>query len=196
MYKEYQKTGTQLMRPYIEGEDTTGWSISESDTLEVGGMVATDRNKVGSMWYVSKKFFEENYTPCTYNNMVRQDPDTGRREMYTESYWSDIENPNNHNSGLKTLDNTCFDDVQKKVSDIKSVGYGDLFELLSKASSVKEGWMKSTKAMEIDKVGCVIQVTTQQRNPDGSYAVAEALSFVPGVCIRDFGKDGKILTKI
>ena len=41
--------------------------------------------------------------------------------------------------------------------------------------------MKSTKAMEIPEVGCVVQVTTQQRNPDGSYAVAEALTFVPGV---------------
>jgi len=39
--------------------------------------------------------------------------------------------------------------------------------------------MKSTKAMLVPG-GTVIQVTTQQRNPDGSYAVAEALTFVPG----------------
>lgn len=32
--------------------------------------------------------------------------------------------------------------------------------------------------------GCVVQVTTQQRNPDGSYVVAdEALTFVPNVRI-------------
>ena len=30
-----------------------------------------------------------------------------------------------------------------------SVGNGDMFKLLCKASSQKEGWMKSTKAMEI-----------------------------------------------
>lgn len=29
--------------------------------------------------------------------------------------------------------------------------------------------------------GCIVQVTTQQTNPDGSYAVAEALTYVPGV---------------
>ena len=47
--------------------------------------------------------------------------------------------------------------------------------------------MKSTKAMETGN-GCVVQVTTQQRNPDGSYAIAEALTFVPDVhleCILD-----------
>ena len=43
--------------------------------------------------------------------------------------------------------------------------------------------MKSTKAMQIDGVGCVVQATTQQRNADGSYSVAEALTFVPGVRI-------------
>ena len=47
------------MRPDVTGEDTTGWSISERDTLEVGGMVATD--DVDSIWYVSKDFFEKNY---------------------------------------------------------------------------------------------------------------------------------------
>jgi len=29
----------------------------------------------------------------------------------------------------------------------------------------------------------VVQVTTQQKNPDGSYAIAEALTYVPGVLI-------------
>jgi Lon protease-like protein len=38
----------------------------------------------------------------------------------------------------------------------------------SDVSSKSEGWMKPTKAMEI---GCIVQVTTQQRNPDGSYAI-------------------------
>jgi CRISPR/Cas system-associated protein Cas5 (RAMP superfamily) len=61
--------------------------------------------------------------------------------------------------------------------------YGeDLFKLLSKASSEAEGWMKSTKAMNTGN-GVVIQVTTQQRNPDGSYAVAEAVTFVPGCSV-------------
>lgn len=81
----------------------------------------------------------------------------------------------------KTLGNTDVNGAHKNVPDIQVFGNGDMFQLLCKASSQAEGWMKSTKAMEIPKVGCVVQVTTQQRNPDGSYAVAEALTFVPGV---------------
>ena len=55
-----------------------------------------------------------------------------------------------------------------------------LLNSLLKASSEAEGWMKSTKAMEIEGVGCVIQVTTQQGNN-----VAEALTFVPNVCVKE-----------
>ena len=72
--------------------------------------------------------------------------------------------------------------AKKKVPDLKVFGNGDLFELISKASSESEGWMKSTKAMAVVG-GCIVQVTTQQRNPDGSYAVAEALTYVPGVMV-------------
>jgi len=85
---------------------------------------------------------------------------------------------------MKTLHNTDISGTQKNVSDVSVFGDGDLFQLLSKASSETEGWMKSTKAMEIVNAGCLVQVTTQQRNPDGSYVVAEALTFVPGVVIR------------
>lgn len=82
----------------------------------------------------------------------------------------------------KTLQNTCANEAKKNVSDLVVYGDGDLFKLLSKASSQAEGWMKSTKAMEVPG-GAVVQVTTQQRNPDGSYAVAEALTYVPNVKI-------------
>lgn len=81
--------------------------------------------------------------------------------------------------GKKTLKNTTSDDTSKNIKDIKFWGDGDAFKLLSKAYSEKEGWMKSTKAMQINDVGCVIQVTTQQGDN-----IAEALTFVPGVEIR------------
>lgn len=83
----------------------------------------------------------------------------------------------------KTLDNTNVAEAKTKVSDIKVFGNGDLFQLLAKASSEEQGWMKSTKAMETP-VGCVVQVTTQQRNIDLTYSVAEALTFVAGVRIK------------
>ena len=86
---------------------------------------------------------------------------------------------------MKTLHNSDVSGTKKNVPDTIVYGNGDMFKLLSKASSQREGWMKSTKAMEIPHVGCLVQVTTQQRNPDGSYAVAEALQFVPGVVLLD-----------
>jgi len=79
----------------------------------------------------------------------------------------------------KTLDNTDESDTKKKVSDVTVIGNTDTFKLLCKASSENEGWMKSTKVCELP-MGCIVQVTTQQRGIDGTYAVAEALTFVPG----------------
>ncbi len=86
----------------------------------------------------------------------------------------------------KTLGNTDINGATKNVPDIVKFGDGDTFKLICKASSQEEGWMKSTKAMQAGDEGCVVQVTTQQKNPDGSYAVAEALCFVPNVTIREY----------
>jgi len=100
----------------------------------------------------------------------------------------------------------------KNVKDIVFWGDAETFKLISKASSMEEGWMKSTKAMEIEEVGVVIQVTTQQRGMqerryllaseldkkyedstrpaweevlETDWDVAEALTFVPGVKIEE-----------
>ena len=91
----------------------------------------------------------------------------------------------------KSLGNTTANGAAKNVKDIVFWGDGDTFKLISKASSEAEGWMKSTKAMPIDDTGCVVQVTTQQRNPDGSYSIAEAVTFVPDVGILSIIKDGE-----
>jgi len=80
----------------------------------------------------------------------------------------------------KTLHNSSLSVAKVNVPDLKVFGDGDLFRLLSKASSASEGWMKSTKAMQTP-IGVIIQVTTQQKNPDGSYSLAEALTTVEGV---------------
>lgn len=114
----------------------------------------------------------------------------------------------------KTLKNTTADAATKNVKDIVFYGDGDTFKLISKASSEAEGWMKSTKAMEIPNVGCVVQVTTQQafdvHSPiinsydekavvDTHYVVAEALTFVPGVRLEEIDGDkmnGRRLVKI
>ena len=96
----------------------------------------------------------------------------------------------------KTQTNINIEDAKKKVKDIKVVGNGDLFELICKASSQEEGWMKSTKAAEIPGAGCMVQVTTQQRNPDGSYTVAEALTYVPDIQIAEDGAGVKGFCKL
>lgn len=85
-------------------------------------------------------------------------------------------------------------DAQKKVSDIQVYGDGDTFSLLCKASSESQGWMKSTKVCNLNN-GCIVQVSTQQRNPDGSYAVAEALAYVPNVNL-DKGAEPRVLTGV
>ena len=93
----------------------------------------------------------------------------------------------------KHLGNTCASGATKNVKDIVFWGNGDTFQLISKASSEAEGWMKSTKAMDVS-AGVVVQVTTQQRNPDGSYALAEAVTFVPGVYVHTFTDDDNVVT--
>jgi outer membrane receptor for Fe3+-dicitrate len=92
----------------------------------------------------------------------------------------------------KTLNNSDVSGAKKNVTDLEVVGDGDTFQLLCKASSQSEGWMKSTKAMETP-TGCVVQVTTQQLNRDGTYSIAEALTFVPGVKITSDKNSGRKL---
>lgn len=70
--------------------------------------------------------------------------------------------------------------AKANIPDLQIYGDGDTFALLCKASSQEQGWMKSTKVCNLEN-GCLVQVTTQQKNPDGSYAVAEALTYVPGI---------------
>ena len=89
----------------------------------------------------------------------------------------------------KTLHNTTASQAKDNVKDIVFWGDGDTFKLISKASSKQEGWMKSTKAMQIDGVGCVVQVTTQQKGADGTYAIAEAVTYIPGVKIEEFREE-------
>lgn len=79
----------------------------------------------------------------------------------------------------KTLNNSDVNGAKKQVEDLEIFGDGDLFVLLSKASSKSEGWMKSTKAMDVRGSGCVVQVTTQQ----GDH-IAEAVCWVPDVKIQ------------
>jgi len=117
----------------------------------------------------------------------------------------------------KNLDNTTASQAKANVSDLVIWGDGDMFKLLCKASSKAQGWMKSTKACEIEGIGCIIQVTTQQKNetahhpitpedngngglvvdttrPAADYSLAEAVTFVPGVKILETKNDEGVVT--
>lgn len=76
-----------------------------------------------------------------------------------------------------------------KIDDLTTWGDPDTWKLICKASSDEEGWMKSTKAMSVDGVGVVVQVTTQQDD-----SVAEALSFIPFATIIDVKNEAGVLT--
>ena len=89
----------------------------------------------------------------------------------------------------KSLGNTDVNAAKKNVKDIVFFGNGDTFKLISKASSENEGWMKSTKAMQVDGVGCVIQVTTQQGDN-----IAEALTTMLGTKIEETKNSEGIIT--
>jgi len=90
----------------------------------------------------------------------------------------------------KDLDITDVNDAKAKISDITVCGDGDMFQLLCKASSKSQGWMKSTKAM-VAPGGVVLQVTTQQGEN-----VAEALTYIPDATIVDDINGGKRLVSI
>lgn len=81
----------------------------------------------------------------------------------------------------KDMDNKDTETTRSTTPDVKVVGNPDIWHLVCKASSQKQGWMKSTKVMQI-RNGCVIQVSTQQ-----GHHVAEALSFIPNAILEDFG---------
>ncbi len=88
----------------------------------------------------------------------------------------------------RTLSNSTQNHAKEQVNDLKVVGNGDTFQLLCKASSEDEGWMKSTKAMQVSNKGVLVQVTTYENGQ-----VAEALCWVPGVKIVEDENGGRKL---
>ncbi len=158
--KEYRKHKTAMLVKM-----TTEFECdSREGTLrgQVGDYLAQDGH--GGFYPISAEFHAENYEEVI-----------------------DVEAEQGTNFTPKTLHNSNVSGAKKNVSDLCIVGDGDLFKLLSKASSEDEGWMKSTKAMQVPH-GCVIQVTTQQRNIDGTYSVAEAATYVPGVKVVPYNE--------
>ena len=67
--------------------------------------------------------------------------------------------------------------------DASITGDPDSLRLLFAVADLKRGYRKSTKALEVPG-GCIVQVSTEVSLAGGSVAVAEALTFVPGVAVE------------
>ena len=178
--KKYTGTKTIKGAPLSRGDYNKfqGWDIPEDENPEDPGYLVGYSNAEGD-WGGPLQF------GCHHLSWSPKD-------VFESTYRSNIEEDRIQPSTVKSLHNSEVSGAKINVKDLKIVGNGDAFQLLFKASSEKEGWMKSTKAMATGN-GCLVQVTTQQRNADGSYAVAEALSFVPGVIIVPDKNNGRKL---
>lgn len=169
-FKKYQRKGLSEMRPFLSEEilDMREVSISTEDlsngSPKIGDMIARNPLNHKDKWLVAEKYFNENLELAREDSALKPS---------------------------KTLHNSNASGASVNVKDIIFWGNGDTFKLISKASSKNEGWMKSTKAMQIDGIGCVIQVTTQQGDN-----VSEALTFVPNVVIEETFSNESIKTVI
>jgi len=93
---------------------------------------------------------------------------------------------------VEEKDMSRTDMTEAEESGIKTHGDPGAWVCICKAWNEKEGWMKSTKAMQVGSAGCLIQVTTQQKNPDGSHTVAEAVCFAERVNLTVDGGVAKL----
>lgn len=107
---------------------------------------------------------------------------------YYKNNFASIEDADQPERIQKTLHNSNASGASVNVKDIIFWGDGDMFKLMGKASSKAENWMKSTKCMKSPN-GVVLQVTTQQGNN-----VAEAVTFIPGVTIKEVLDDQGVVT--
>jgi hypothetical protein len=101
-------------------------------------------------------------------------------------------------AGLKLTPGKLVERTADLGDEVKILGNPDRFKLLFKAQGIYEGslFKKSTKAMQVPG-GCVVQVTNERRNPDGSWSVAESLTCISGeIKIEDDVNSGHFLDSV
>lgn len=64
-FKKYRKKNIAEMRPFIIGEETGWFKMSQEDIVnghpKEGDMIGRDPANHNDQWLVSKEFFEDNY---------------------------------------------------------------------------------------------------------------------------------------
>lgn len=78
----------------------------------------------------------------------------------------------------RNLTATDPESARAATPDIVVHGPPDLWVCVGKASSQKGGWMKTTKVLRLEFC-FLVQTETQQRNPDGSWSLSQAIVHVP-----------------
>lgn len=67
-WKQYKRKGLSEMRPYVEGEDLSGVTITEADRVngspKLGDMIARNPKNYSDQWLMAKKYFEDNLEPA------------------------------------------------------------------------------------------------------------------------------------
>lgn len=91
----------------------------------------------------------------------------------------------------RTLTNTTVEEA--KASGVVLTGAADKWLCVAKAVNEAEGWMRSTKAMQVGSVGCLIQTSYIWTNPDGTKGSEEAVCFAPGVSLVEEGGKAKFM---
>jgi len=69
-WKKYLKRPSPIeMRPYIQGEDLTGISVSDQDDPETDmGMIARNPDNHDDQWYIARTYFEKHYKALATTN--------------------------------------------------------------------------------------------------------------------------------
>ena len=83
-------------------------------------------------------------------------------------------------------------EAKAAIADFRVTGNPDIWQLLAKASSPSEGWMRSTKALQVGP-DVILQVSERQRNADGSFTIDNDLIRVENVTIVPDVNDGRKL---
>lgn len=67
-YQVYRRKQVSFLRPWIEGEDLTGVSVSAEDVKNgsprLGDMIARNPKNHADKWLVAAAYFQENFEPA------------------------------------------------------------------------------------------------------------------------------------
>jgi hypothetical protein len=156
-------------QPTQDFQSEQGVNIPEiSDEAPVyGGEASTTEELSDAMEKITEAFESESVTECSVDEFkTKPEPTRDYSIMTTEQ-------------------------AVNTTSDAVVFGDGDMWKLLCKFSSQSNRVMKSTKALEIKMVGCLVQVTTVENG-----LPSEAITFVPNtVIVEDKDEKGNVINR-